>query len=222
MGAAQDFGGSLGLASDNLYRGLSLSSDQPSWLADLHYTVNPDWVIGIGATAERYRHHAPGTQFTTYLDRRWQVNDEWATKLGLVHYGSIMGGAVTDHQYDELNAAIGYKGRWQATIAVSPNAPGSYYAFNRPRRGFVTWLETTWHQPVAERVSIDAGLGYARLERVGARNYGYANLGLIYGVGPVFIYFSRIWTGSTRTNYGPYAVNTPLRSRWVSSVVWVF
>jgi uncharacterized protein (TIGR02001 family) len=223
--AAQEFGGALGIASENIYRGQSLSAGRPVWLADLHCTIGSHWVAGLGASAERGHPRAPGAQLIAYLDRRWQVGGDWAAKIGLVHYDSAVPGAPGRLRYDEVNAAIGYRGRWQATFAVSPNAYG-YYEYGQAwaHRGRTAWLETTWHQPVAARLSIEAGVGYADVgNRLGVRDYGYANLGLSYAIGGMSIYLSRIWTGRTTVAHEPYArIEAAADSRWVGSVLWTF
>lgn len=225
-GAAQAVAGSLGLASDNVYRGISLDAGRPAWVADLHYAIGSDWIIGIGAGSERTRHRAPGAQLTAYLDRRWQVDGDWAAKVGAVHYDSSAG-IYGRRRYDELNAAIGWRGRWQLTLALSPDMYGPYSLYAQRRHGVVTWVETTWHQPLAARLAIDAGVGYADLERIHARSYGYANLGFSYGLGDTVLYASRIWTGPRRTVAAPaygayYQTDIPAHSRWVASLIWTF
>ncbi|MFI4969080.1 MAG: TorF family putative porin [Lysobacterales bacterium] len=226
-GVAQDFAGSLGLASDNVYRGISLNAGRPAWLADLHYAIGPDWVVGIGASSERIHHRAPGAQLTAYLDRRWQVDGDWAAKVGAVHYDSPAEATGRRH-YDELNAAIGWRGRWQAILALSPDMYGPYHPYAQPRHGVAVWAETTWHQPLAARLAFDAGVGYADLERIQAHSYGYANLGLSYGVGDTHLYVSRIWTGptaATQTDTVYYRGDTPVapvHSHWVASLIWAF
>ena len=83
---AEGLGGALGFANDNVYRGISLTAGRPAWLADLHYDLGTDWVIGLGGTAERPPRRSATAQVTAYIDRRWQLNEDWASKVGAIHY----------------------------------------------------------------------------------------------------------------------------------------
>ena len=85
---AEGWGGALGFANDNVYRGISLTAGQPAWLADLHYDLGTDWVIGLGGSAERPPRRSASAQVSAYIDRRWQLNEDWAAKVGAIHYDS--------------------------------------------------------------------------------------------------------------------------------------
>jgi hypothetical protein len=264
---AEGLGGALGFANDNVYRGISLTAGRPAWLADLHYDLGTDWVIGLGGTAERPPTRSASAQVTAYIDRRWQLNEDWASKVGAIHYagagqgcpsavsgrsgdpassdtrasmhsagdgmdaggrathGAVAGCARTagSLSYDELNAAIGYRGRWRASIALSPNA-GASYAARHVRNGFGAWAELTYHQPIADRFSADIGIGYADLTQRDVRNYRYGSAGLSYRVGDAYLYLTRLWTSPFIGVYpdNPYSATSPSRARWVASVIWSF
>ena len=220
---AEGLGGALGFASDNVYRGISLTADRPTWLLDLHYDLGPGWVAGVGGSAERLTRQSGGAQITAYVDRSWQLDADWAAKIGAVHYvvtGDARGSGL---DYDELNAAIGYGGRWRASIALSPNA-GAVYAGRQAGSRFGAWAELAYHQPISDRFSADAGFGYADLARSGVRNYRYGSAGLGYRVGDAYLYLTRIWTSPLVGAYPqePYGYYSLARARWVASVIWSF
>ncbi|GAA0709436.1 hypothetical protein [Dokdonella soli] len=222
---AQGWGGALGIASDNIDRGYSLSAGRPAWLADLHYEFGPEWLIGLSASAERPRRQEPGARLAVYIDRRWRVDDVWAAKAGVVHYDSPWNAWRRPLRYDEINVAIGYRDRWRATLAVSPNTPERYlYPYRRARSGFAAWPELTFHQPIVGRLSADIGVGYAYRQHAGDRNYGYGNVGISYAIGDTYLYLSRLWTNSVAPPYGwnGYSLESESRGRWVASVVWSF
>ena len=231
---AQRWGGALGFANDNVYRGISLTAGQPAWLADLHYDLGTDWVIGLGGSAERPPRQSASAQVSAYIDRRWQLNEDWAAKVGAIHYaGAGQGcpsavsagcaGTTGRYSYDELNAAIGYRGRWRASIALSPNA-GASYAARQVRSGFSAWAELTYHQPIVDRFSADIGIGYADLTQRGVRNYRYGSAGFSYRVGDAYFYLARLWTSPLIGAYpdNPYSATSPARARWIASVIWSF
>ena len=140
-------------------------------------------------------------------------------------HGAIAGCAGTTgrYSYDELNAAIGYRGRWRASIALSPNA-GASYAARQVRSGFGAWAELTYHQPIVDRFSADIGIGYADLTQRGVRNYRYGSAGFSYRVGDAYLYLARLWTSPLIGAYpdNPYSATSPARARWIASVIWSF
>ena len=132
-------------------------------------------------------------------------------------------GTAGRFSYDELNAAIGYRGRWRASIALSPNA-GASYAARQVQSSFGAWAELTYHQPIVDRFSADIGIGYADLTQRGVRNYRYGSAGFSYRVGDAYLYLARLWTSPLIGAYpdNPYSATSPARARWIASVIWSF
>jgi hypothetical protein len=213
---AQQWGGAIGYGTDNVYRGVSLSSGQPAWLADLHYR-GTDWTFGLGATQERPPFQSSGAQFTLYADRRWQLDDDWSAKVGIVHYESPWNVWRNELRYNDLTAAIGWRGRWRLSVALSPDMPG-IFSYLGADKGFAASAELSYQQTIRGRLAANAGLGYARLS-VADLNYGYGSAGLSYGVGDVYIYTSLLWSSPDALRYNTGARD---RTRWVTTVVWSF
>lgn len=221
---ADGWSGSLGFASNNLYRGRTLTLDRPAWLADLRYEVGNDWVFGLGASAERPEYEAPAAQIVLRVDRRWQLDENWAAKAGYAHYEEPWNLWRNELRYDEVNAAIGYRGRWAFSLAVSSNRSAIYDYTVPQRKGFAAWAELSLRQPIAGRLAVDAGFGYAYLARSGDANYRYGSVGLSYGIGDVDVAFARVWADGAAPYYwwegGDHG--RPAHSRWLASAVWNF
>jgi len=215
---AADWGGMLGYSSDNILRGHSLSNGQPAWLADLHVQIDGAWVIGVGATAERPPRQSAGAQLTATIDRRWRFGDDWVAKAGVVHYESPWNLFGDRLRYNEIAIALGYRGRWSATLTHSPDVTGLSER-GRPLRGTGTFLESNFHQPINGRLAADIGLGYADYAGVGQIDYAYGSAGLRYDIGHVFLYATMLWTNPSPQIYG---LRADPRQRWVASVVWSF
>ncbi|UXI66513.1 hypothetical protein [Tahibacter amnicola] len=227
---AQQWGGSLGMATDNVQRGRSLSSGLPAWLADAHYS-GERWLFGLGATAERPPGQKAGVQLAAYADRRFRLGDDWAAKLGVVHYESPRNRWEIYSHYDEAVAAVGYRDRWRMSVAVSPNQAlydmtdytGRHAGKGKPRgfyrRGTVVYAEATWHQPLFAGLSLELGAGYADVRPLPAQDYAYGNAGLSYALGDVTLYTSLLWTNSPAMG----TVTKPMdRRQWVTTVLWSF
>ena len=217
IGAA-GWGGSLGFGSDVIQRGSSLTDGRPGWQADLRYAGANSWVVGIAATAERPPGQHAGAQLTAYADRRWRLAGNWSAKLGVVHYESPWNRWRPYLRYNELNAAIGWRGRWRLSLAVSPDSAGLTADWHL-RRGVVSHVETSWRQPLGESWSAHAGAGYADLQRVAERAGAYASAGLVYAVGDVQIHSTLFWTDRGAQ---AYATRPDLSLRWVNSLAWRF
>ena len=222
---AESCGGTLGLSSENIYRGISQSDGEISAFGDVHCSFAQRWVGGIGTNTFRAPSGRADTQFTAYLDRRWRLDDDWSTKLGVIHYEPLHTEDRAGYQYDELNAAIAYRGRWLTTVAWSPRVGNAYIG---APAGYNAWLyvETAWRQPFGSHFSLDASLGYAHPSGTPPHNYHYANLALNAAVGDIYVSLSRVWTSALDFRYNqfnpPFEFTFPSKRRWVGSAVWMF
>jgi uncharacterized protein (TIGR02001 family) len=218
-------GGALGLSSENIYRGIAQSEGGVSAFGDIHCTFAQHWVAGIGANTLRPPRNGMDTQFTAYLDRRWRLDDDWSAKLGVIHYEPLHADNRAGFQYDEINAAIGWRGRWLNTVAWSPRVGNAYIGDPAGYNGWL-YVETAWRQPLGGRFSLDAALGYAHPSGTPPHDYRYANLALNAAIGDVYVSLSRVWTSSLKFRYNafkpPFEFTFPSRQRWVGSVVWMF
>ena len=222
--AAQEWGGVIGLASDNVERGYSLTDGKPAWLADLHLGIGTAWVAGVSLSAARPPDESATTRAVLYADRRWRIDEDWSAKIGLAHYDSVPARDGIYESYAELNAMLSYRGKWRCNLAVSPDV--SSYAYWRIPRSLAIWGEASLHQPLAGRLALDAGAGYAYFRDAAAQDYAYGSLGLSYGAGDMYFYLSRIWrqemTWTLEMDNERYAFSLPARARWVGSMVWSF
>ncbi|HEU4615419.1 MAG TPA: hypothetical protein VFS15_25165 [Kofleriaceae bacterium] len=218
-------GGAVGVTSDNVYRGISLTDARPSALVDVHCAFGDGWIAGAGISSVHLPGRSRNAQLGFYLDRRWQLDDDWSAKLGAVHYDAFRHGRADGLRYDEVNAVLGYRGSWRATLAWSPNATDMYFGGSGKAHRTV-WAETTYHRPLVDRLSVDVGVGIAAPGGWGQRSYRYGSVGASYGIGSVYFYASRIWTDSLTWSYrylgDPFTATLPSQSRWVGSVVWSF
>lgn len=222
-GRAQGWGGALGLSSDYLERGYSLTAGRPAWLADLHYEFGTAWAIGLGASADRPPGQSASARFNLYIDRRWRLGQNWVAKIGVARYDSPGNAYRALVRYDEINAAVGWKGRWRASLAVSPDVAGHWDRVYR--HGPAAWLELDYHQPLVGRLAFDLGAGHAWLQETGFDDYRYGSAGLAYGIGGLHLYAAWQWNDREALPYGAmsqawYPAQDP--SEWVVSALWVF
>lgn len=215
---AQAWGGALGFGNDNVYRGVSLTAGRSAWLADLHYDFGNGWLAGVGASAERPQYQDAGAQYTFYADRRWQLDDDWSMKAGVVHYESPSNVWRYQLNYNDVTVAVGWRGRVRLALSLSPDTPGVFTAAGATT-GFAASAELSVNQPIAGRLAANAGLGYYDLSDVAGFGYRYGSVGLSYGIGDVYVYSSLLWSDA---NAQRYARGSTDRNRWVTTVVWHF
>lgn len=233
-GKAVACGGSVGVSTDNLLRGSSLSGERPAWLLDLHCEPAAGWIAGLGASRVHLVGRSANIQWSTYLDRRWQVGEDWAAKVGVAHYDGARRAGEDGLRYDEVNAAIGFRGRWRLSVAFSPNATDIYYRGAlapvpalAPTRNRMTWVETTLHQPFMDsRLALDAGVGVAIPSGDRGSSYRYGNVGVRWQWRDASFFVTRIHTSAIRWRFEllglTYEMDLPPRNAWMGTIVWGF
>lgn len=222
---AQTWGGALGASSENIYRGIGQSRGDPSVFADLHVGLGGNWLLGINAASVHPQDRPADSQFSLYADRRWRFGTDWSAKLGFVHYDSLHSENHDGLRYDELNAAIAWRGRWVSTLAWSPRVNNAYLDVISDDVAWL-WAETAWHQPIGDHLSLDAGIGFGHPVHAPPHDYHYANLGVTFAVASASLSVGRIWASERKYSYElfnfPYELTLPSRQRWVASVMWLF
>lgn len=222
---AQTWSGALGVASENIYRGIGQSRGDPSLFANLYLNIDGNWVAGVAASTVHPDDRPADTQLSLHLDRRWRINPDWSANLGLAHYDSTHAENHEGLRYDELSSSLSWRGRWSATLAWSPRVNNAYLQVVEKPAAWV-WGESTWHQPLGTRFSIDAGIGYAHALHGPPTDYHYANVGVNLALGNASFGLGRIWTSEREFRYErsgvPYEVTQPSRQRWVGSLMWLF
>jgi len=222
---AGDWSGSVGLASDKLVHGISQSSQQPSLMLDLNYRSDTVWVAGVGlATLQQHRGNS-SAELTLSLAKGWQLDADWLVQSAYAHYQYTDDAPVGLSHYDELSASIGWQGRVNASVALSPNTYSWYrqgYHAGAPRSGPAMTLELTANQRLQGRLAAHAGLGYYQLLDMGNWGYGYASVGLSWGWGPAQAYVSYVSSQAARRGLLPDSLAYLAGERCVGAVVWGF
>lgn len=222
---AADCSGALGLNSENIYHGIPQSEGQVSAVGALNCQFSQGWVGGIGASTMRTPARGADLQLGLHLDRHWRLGDDWSARLGVIHFEPLHEESRVGYRYDEINATLGFRGRWLTTLTWTPRVGNPYVG---AAAGYNGWLrvETAWRQPLGEVFSLDAGIGYAHPSGNPPQDYRYANLALSAVVGDVQLGINRIWTGARRFHYTgfdpPFEFTFPAEHRWLGSVLWLF
>lgn len=176
---AQSVGGSVGVASDYVYRGVSQSDGDPSAQADVHYYGQQNWYTGIWAASVRRGDDHTTAELNAYLGYNFAIATDWNGSVSFVHYDYPWNHPRRGYAYDELSATLAYGDRVFVSIAASPDTSFER-SYDHTARSAAFAYDVSLHQPIAHGFSADAGVGYYDLRRQLDDGYAYYSGGLGY------------------------------------------
>lgn len=216
---AQGWGGSAGVVSDYVYRGLSLSSHDPAGQLDLHYRGQSGWYAGLWASSvRRFSFYSTSAEFDPYLGWQWRPAGNWSASLSAVHHNYPWDNPGHRYNYEEATASLGYAGRVFLSASFSPDsAVETRYRFVSGRA--VPAYDLSLYQPLPRAFSVSAGIGYRDLRWAVDSGYVYGNAGLGWDWRGLHLDLSYITTNGTarRLFYDDVAVRS-----LVGSALWRF
>ncbi|HVN46702.1 MAG TPA: TorF family putative porin [Steroidobacteraceae bacterium] len=220
---ALSVGGSLTVASDYIYRGVSSSNNNPAFQADLHAGVGGTFLGVWGSTRDGGLEPYADYELEIYLGHRFDLGDAWSVVLsGRAHY--LLGGSQeSSDDYQELSAQLSWLDAWTFAITAIPSAP-RYWFYERLSRAPAFIAETTGQWLIYHGLYITAGAGYYRVTGTGpgaesADGYAYGNLGLAWEHRHWRIEAGYYLTGDRAEVLMPYP---SANQRWAGSVTWRF
>jgi uncharacterized protein (TIGR02001 family) len=173
---ADGFGGDIGVASDEVLRGLSQSDHQVSPQADLHYSR---WGFYGGVSAVGVRrgpNDSPGAGLIAYLGYQQRFTDDWSATIAARHYDYPGYQRRSLYDYEEYAISAAWRERIVATVMASPDVFSSDYG--NYGRGPAYTYELSGRQPLARGFSANAGAGYYNLHAQIGTGYAYWSTGL--------------------------------------------
>ena len=216
---AEGWGGSLGVSSDYVYRGLTQSDNLTAGQADLHYYDRSGWFAGLWATSvKRSPYDSVTAEFDPYLGYQWPVAKDWSARVSAEHHDYPWNNAGRHYNYEELSGTLAYADRAFVTVAFSPDTSIDARAGSVSGRAALAY-DLALHQPLPHAFSLNAGVGYYDLRWAVNTGYVYWNAGLGYDFRRIQLDLSYIGTDGTARHlfYDGMAVN-----RLVASVLWHF
>lgn len=196
--AAVNAGGSLALAADDIYRGISQTCGHPAAQADLHARDRGAyWAAFAGAWGSAGLGGSPcgsAKELDAYVGYSLALTADLSVTLTYTHYafpGGDYGNPHLDggrYDYDQLAMSWDIAERLYLTLAWTPNAlqyeryEGDYRD-EQNRGAFAYGAE--WRQPLVSWLSVTAGVGYDRMADPFGTGYGFWSLGLTHARGPL-------------------------------------
>jgi uncharacterized protein (TIGR02001 family) len=213
------WGGSLGVTSDYIVRGISRSNDRAALQLDLHYLNSAGLVAGLFASNTQLDPDGSGdAELNAFAGYAWTAGGDWRGKVLASHYAYPWNRAGSGYDYDELDVDLAYQEWLDVSLVYSPNAPryrkwrGLYGATSES-------AEVSLQRPVLGRLSATAGIGYSYFAGPDSGGYGYWSVGAAYTLAPVSLVLSYV-----NTTAGAKALfyNGAADGRWLGTVIWRF
>ena len=219
---AGEWGGSVGLVSDYVYRGLTLSDRQPAGQLDLHYGDDLGggaWYAGLWASSvRRLSFYSTSAEFDPYLGYQWRPAERWSAAVAAAAHVYPWDNPGGRYNYEEFSGTLGYADRAFLTVSFSPdNAVETRYRFVSGRAALA--YDLALRQPLPRAFSLEAGLGYRDLRWATGNGYVYGNAGLGWDWRRLHASLSYIGTSGAarRMFYDDMAVR-----QLVGSLLWRF
>ena len=213
------WGGSLGLTSDYLVRGISRSNDQAALQLDLHYVNTSGFVAGIFASNTQIDPYEPkDVMISGFIGFAWTVGDDWRSRILANYYAYPWNAFGSKYNYDELDLDVAYQDWLGVSLSYSTNSPRYLYD-----RGLVgepaESAEVDLQRPVLGKLSATGGVGYYYMDGPEAGGYAYWSIGAAYAVAPVNLTLSYVdTTAGAKTLF----YNAAATGRWVGTIIWRF
>jgi uncharacterized protein (TIGR02001 family) len=216
---ADVWGGSLGITSDYLVRGISRSNDQAALQLDLHYVLASGFVAGLFASNTQIDPYSPrDVELNGYLGFAWTGGGDWRGKILAGYYSYPWNADGSQYNYGELDLDVAYSDWLDIGVSYSPDAPR--FVFNRGLIGVsAESVELNLQRPVLGKLSGTAGIGYYYLGGPDAMGYAYWSVGAVYDLAPFSLAVSYVDTtaGAKALSY-----NAAAEGRWTGTVIWRF
>jgi len=216
---ADVWGGSLGVTSDYIVRGISRSNDRAALQLDLHYFNASGFVAGLFASSTQIDPEmGRDVELDAFLGFAWTSGNDWRAKILASHYAYPWNQDGSGYNYDEFDADVAFQEWLDVGLVYSPNAPRYV-----PHRGLIAVTshsaEVNLQRPVLGRLSATAGIGYSHFDGPNAAGFGYWSVGAAYTFAPVSLALSYV---NTTAAAKALFYNAAADRRWTGTVIWRF
>ena len=121
---ADIWGGSLGVTSDYIVRGISRSNDHAALQLDLHYLNSAGFVAGLFASnTQSDPDGSSDVELNAFAGFAWTAGSAWRGRILASHYAYPWNRAGSGYDYDELDVDLAYQEWLDVSLVYSPNAP---------------------------------------------------------------------------------------------------
>jgi uncharacterized protein (TIGR02001 family) len=217
--AVDSWGGSIGVTSDYLVRGISRSNHAAALQADLHIASGFGLIGGLFASTTRFSaDDHRDVELGALVGFAWAGSSPWRAKILASHYSYPWNAAGSQYNYDELNIDADFREWLDVSVMYSPNSP-RFVRYEGLIGVTEKSAEVNFRTPRRHRLAGTAGVGYAEVSGPDGAGYAYWSAGGIYDLAPWSFSLSYV-NSSAAARYLFY--NAAARDRWTATVIWQF
>jgi uncharacterized protein (TIGR02001 family) len=181
--AAQQWGGSVMLASNHLQRGVSRSSNDAAVSAEVHVQSADLWFAGVWTSTSRVRRAEPTTvELAATIGLGTSLGADWVMRGSYSHYETPWQDPDY-YRYDELMVDLRWREALLLSVTWSPDISRFAPGFGA-RDGHTQAYEVTYQHRLRGGFRAWAGGGYHDLSDLFGDGYWYGSAGAGWGRGP--------------------------------------
>jgi uncharacterized protein (TIGR02001 family) len=219
--AADDWGGSVAVASDYFVRGISRTSDNAALQLDFHYSNPNGFVAGLFASNTQIDPSEPkDVELSGFVGFAWSIDEAWRARVLASHYAYPWNRAGSHYNYDELDFDASYQGWLHFDLGYSPNSP-RFLTYPYPELIGVSEKsgEVSAQRQIVGKLSLTAGVGYSFLDGPNSGGYAYWSGGAAYDFRSLTLAVAYVDT-SARAKALFY--NAAATGQWTGTLIWRF
>jgi uncharacterized protein (TIGR02001 family) len=177
--ASPQWGGSITVASDNLLRGVSRSSNDPALAGEVHAQFGGNFFGSASVITSRFQPTASITpELGATLGFAGVLGENWSGRVSATHYETPWSAHPDVYRYDELSVEVTWRDRWHLSASYSPNTSRYAEAYGPALHRNTYGFETSYQQPLRSGLQAFAGVGYYDLSDLFGDGYWYGSVGL--------------------------------------------
>ena len=217
--AADEWGGTVSLVSDYVFRGVTQTRGGEALQADMHWQGDGGWLAGAWvSTVDPNPGPGPTVEVNLYAGVARELAEDWVARILAIHYAYPNDTTPLRWDYDEVAASLAFRDRVAATIAWSPNY-SSFGAGEFVEDRTTMSYELSAQLPFRQRWLATVGAGYQDLDNLFGTGYVFWNCALTYDSTPWQLTLARFGTSERATYlYGSEAT----QDRWSLGLQWQF
>lgn len=216
---ADPWGGSVGIVSDYVERGVTKSDNHPAIQLDWHYVDKSGVAAGIAASSAQIDpHERTNAELSAFASFTWRIDTDWRAKAQATYYAYPWDIHGSRYNYEEVALDAAYGDWLDLRFAYSPNWPRIVPQVGIVRSPSIS-TELNVQVPLYPHLFATAGTGYAHQGGTGAADYVYWSVGAAYELAPFSFVLSYANTSEAATQLFPVSA---VRHRWLGSVIWRF
>ena len=216
---AQSWGGSVGVTSDYLVRGISRSDHAGALQADIYSASDSGLIGGLSASTTRISaDDHRNAELSAFVGFAWSGRRSWRARILASHYSYPWNDVGSHYNYDELSINVGFREWLDLDVVYLPNAP-RYVKYVGLVAVSERSAELNFRTPSRHGWAGAAGIGYADLSGPDGTGYMYWSAGGVYDLAPWSLSLSYVSTNSG----GKYLYyDAAAHNRVTATVIWRF